>query len=98
MTAASRRALRLILEAGGLEEGQVHQGRQGANEIHATTAHRLVELGLARWEECPVRPTPRPTRRRHAQLRRWLDREKRGTIPTLHATAAGCRAHMKIEN
>lgn len=90
MSAASSRALRLILAHGGLEVGQVHRGRQASDTIHVSTARRLIASGLARWEECPIRPTPRPPSRCHAQLRRWLDRQERGTIWTLHATAAGC--------
>ena len=86
------RALRLILAQGGLEDvRQVHRGRQTSDSIHSSVARRLVDLGLARWEESPARPTPRPPNRCHAQLDRWRRRQRRGTVPTLHATAAGCR-------
>jgi len=97
MTPAKLRALRLILATGGVEIDQIHGGRQDGSVIHPLTALGLIKARLARWEVCPVRETPRPSRRCHAQLRRWGLRQKRGTILTLHATAAGCVEVMKAQ-
>jgi len=90
-------ALEVILAEGGLEAGAVHRGRREPGTIHAGVASKLVAAGLAEWCDAPARPTPRPPRRQHARLRRWLDRERRGTVPTLFATAAGCRLVSRLE-